>query len=156
MLMVLEYWYSLKKQKRFYSFDESISNLNVGIVERMCDMFSVSLFYFFFVWVYQNFAIFHIEANVWTWVILFLFTDVLWYWYHRYSHEINLLWAAHVVHHQSEDYNFTVAAGITIFQAVFRSLFSWRISIFLPYADRRKFGDFGACICNAISPPGAS
>ncbi|MDR2272907.1 MAG: sterol desaturase family protein, partial [Sphingobacterium sp.] len=123
ILMVLEYWYSLKKQKRFYSFDESISNLNVGIVERMCDMFSVSLFYFFFVWVYQNFAIFHIEANVWTWVILFLFTDFLWYWYHRYSHEINLLWAAHVVHHQSEDYNFTVAARITIFQAVFRSLF---------------------------------
>ena len=70
ILMVLEYGYSLKKQKRFYSFDESISNLNVGIVERMCDMFSVSLFYFFFVWVYQNFAIFHIEANVWTWVIL--------------------------------------------------------------------------------------
>ncbi len=123
VLMLLEYWYSLKKQKRFYSFDESISNLNVGIVERMCDMFSVSLFYFFFVWVYQNFAIFHIEANLWTWIILFLFTDFLWYWYHRYSHEINLLWAAHVVHHQSEDYNFTVAARITIFQAVFRSLF---------------------------------
>jgi len=73
--------------------------------------------------VYQNFAIFHIEANLWTWIILFLFTDFLWYWYHRYSHEINLLWAAHVVHHQSEDYNFTVAARITIFQAVFRSLF---------------------------------
>lgn len=123
ILMLLEYWYSLKKQKRFYSFDESISNLNVGIVERMCDMFSVSLFYFFFVWVYQNFAIFQIEANLWTWIILFLFTDFLWYWYHRYSHEINLLWAAHVVHHQSEDYNFTVAARITIFQAVFRSLF---------------------------------
>ncbi|MDF2516264.1 MAG: sterol desaturase [Sphingobacterium sp.] len=123
VLMLFEYWYSLKKQRRYYTFDESISNLNVGIVERMCDMFSVSLFYFFFIWVYQNFAIFHIEANVWTWILLFLFTDFLWYWYHRYSHEINLLWAAHVVHHQSEDYNFTVAARITIFQAVFRSLF---------------------------------
>lgn len=123
VLMLLEYWYSLKKQKRYFTFDESISNLNVGIVERMCDMFSVSLFYFFFVWIYQNFAIFHIEANLWTWILLFLFTDFLWYWYHRYSHEINLLWAAHVVHHQSEDYNFTVAARITIFQAVFRSLF---------------------------------
>lgn len=123
LLMVMEYGYSLKKQKRYYTFDESISNLNVGIVERMCDMFSVSLFYFFFVWIYQNFALFQIEANIWTWLLLFLFTDFLWYWYHRYSHEVNLLWAAHVVHHQSEDYNFTVAARITIFQAVFRSLF---------------------------------
>ncbi|MDM1292988.1 sterol desaturase family protein [Sphingobacterium sp. N143] len=123
LLMVLEYGYSLKQQKHYYTFDESVANLNVGIVERMCDMFSVSLFYFFFVWVYQHFAIFDIQANLWTWLLLFLFTDFLWYWYHRYSHEVNLLWAAHVVHHQSEDYNFTVAARITIFQAVFRSLF---------------------------------
>ncbi|MEZ4686501.1 MAG: hypothetical protein R3B47_10670 [Bacteroidia bacterium] len=25
------------------------------------------------------------------------------------SHEINLFWAGHVVHHQSEDYNLSVA-----------------------------------------------
>jgi hypothetical protein len=35
--------------------------------------------------------------------------DFLYYWWHRASHEVNLFWAAHIVHHQSDDYNFAVA-----------------------------------------------
>jgi hypothetical protein len=35
--------------------------------------------------------------------------DFLYYWWHRLSHEVNIMWAAHSVHHQSEDYNFAVA-----------------------------------------------
>jgi hypothetical protein len=47
----------------------------------------------------------------------------VWYWYHRLGHRINLLWAAHIVHHQSDDFNLSVAARITIFQAYVRTLF---------------------------------
>lgn len=54
---------------------------------------------------------------------LFLFTDFLWYWYHRFGHEVDLFWSAHVVHHQSNDFNFTVSARITVIQAAFRCLF---------------------------------
>jgi alkylglycerol monooxygenase len=35
--------------------------------------------------------------------------DLLYYWFHRLSHEVNFLWAAHIVHHQSEEYNLSVA-----------------------------------------------
>ncbi|MEM7039936.1 MAG: sterol desaturase family protein, partial [Bacteroidota bacterium] len=35
--------------------------------------------------------------------------DFFFYWAHRWSHEINFFWAAHVVHHSSEDYNLSVA-----------------------------------------------
>ena len=35
--------------------------------------------------------------------------DFLYYWFHRFSHEISILWAAHAVHHQSEDYNLSTA-----------------------------------------------
>jgi alkylglycerol monooxygenase len=35
--------------------------------------------------------------------------DFVYYWWHRLSHRVNLLWAVHVVHHQSEDYNLAVA-----------------------------------------------
>lgn len=31
--------------------------------------------------------------------------NLSYYWFHRVSHEVNLFWAAHVVHHQSEDYS---------------------------------------------------
>ncbi len=35
--------------------------------------------------------------------------DVAYYAYHRASHRVNVLWAVHVVHHQSDHYDFTVS-----------------------------------------------
>lgn len=122
-LMLLEYWYSQKQNKKLFTFDEAIANINVGIVERMCDLLTTSVFYFFYLWIYNHFAIFSIPNHWLLWIALFLLTDLLWYWYHRFGHEVSLLWSAHVVHHQSEDFNFTVAARITIFQSGFRALF---------------------------------
>src|SRR5215217_6140587 len=121
--MLLEYYYSRKKGKQYFHFDEAIANINVGIAERLTDLFAAGLFYFIFKWIYAHFALFVVPENIWTWLLLFIFTDFIWYWYHRFGHEVNLLWATHVVHHQSEDYNFTVSVRITILQAVFRCLF---------------------------------
>jgi sterol desaturase/sphingolipid hydroxylase (fatty acid hydroxylase superfamily) len=67
--------------------------------------------------------LFSIKPGIALWILLFLFTDFIWYWYHRLAHEINILWMAHVVHHQSEDFNYTVSARITVFQAVARTAF---------------------------------
>jgi hypothetical protein len=58
-----------------------------------------------------------------SWPLAFLAVDFMYYWWHRLSHEMNVLWAAHVVHHQSEDYNLAVALR----QAV---LTSWTAVIF--------------------------
>lgn len=56
-------------------------------------------------------------------VLLILVTDFIWYWYHRMGHEVNILWSAHVVHHQSEEFNFATAGRITVFQSFIRHLF---------------------------------
>ena len=45
----------------------------------------------------------------WTWVVLFLADDFVYYLYHRTHHEIRMLWASHVVHHSSERYNLSTA-----------------------------------------------
>lgn len=122
-LMILEYAVSVKKKKQVFQFTETVANLNVGIAERLCDVLTTGLFFYFFDWIHKNAALFNIQPSWYTWVLLFLFTDLLWYWYHRFGHEVNLFWSAHVVHHQSEDYNYTVSARITVVQAVFRCLF---------------------------------
>ena len=44
-----------------------------------------------------------------TWVVAFVLYDVCYYWLHRLGHERQILWAAHVAHHQSEDYNLSTA-----------------------------------------------
>lgn len=122
----LEYWYCRKTGKNYYQFSETVANLNVGIAERLSDVFVTGLFFYWFKYVYEQLALFTIEPRWYTWVLLFLLTDLVWYWYHRLAHEINVFWAVHVVHHQSEDFNYTVSARITVFQAVVRSLF-WSV-----------------------------
>jgi sterol desaturase/sphingolipid hydroxylase (fatty acid hydroxylase superfamily) len=122
----LEYYYSKRKGKNYFQYAESIANLNVGIAERLLDVFTTGLFFFVFDYVHKHFALLNIKPNALTWILLFLATDLVWYWYHRLAHEINVFWAAHVVHHQSEDFNYTVSARITVFQALVRCMF-WSI-----------------------------
>jgi sterol desaturase/sphingolipid hydroxylase (fatty acid hydroxylase superfamily) len=124
--MLLEYYLSKRQNKKIHHFNESIANVNVGIVERISDVLISGSFFFVFSWLNQNFSLFEIKSNWVTWILLFLATDLLWYWYHRLGHEVNLFWAAHIVHHQSEDFNYTTAARITVFQAIARGIF-WSI-----------------------------
>jgi hypothetical protein len=67
-------------------------------------------------------------ASAAPWLIAFVAVDLAYYWWHRLSHEVNVLWAAHVVHHQSEDYNLAVALR----QAVATSFTS--LPFYLPLA----------------------
>ncbi len=49
------------------------------------------------------------EAYWLTWIVAFVLYDLCYYWLHRLGHERQLLWAAHVAHHQSEEYNLSTA-----------------------------------------------
>lgn len=122
-LMLLEYLVAQKQQKDYFNLHASIANVSIGIAERLSDVLVAGLFYFVYDYLQKHFGIFHITPTWWLWIVLLLFTDFIWYWYHRYAHQINIFWAVHVVHHQSEDFNYTVSARITVFQAVVRTAF---------------------------------
>jgi len=122
----LEFFISRKKGKDFFHFSNTIANINVGIAERLADAFITGIFYYFYKYLYLHFALFNIKPSVLLWISIFLFTDFIWYWYHRLAHEINFLWGIHIIHHQSEDFNYTVSARITAFQAIVRAGF-WSI-----------------------------
>lgn len=126
LLIGIEYLVSRWQQKRYFTFNSSVANLNVGIAERLLDSFTVGAFYFVYDSLHQHYALSDIRPGVWTWVALFVVTDFVWYWYHRLAHEVNLFWAAHIVHHQSDEFNYTVSARITVFQAIVRTGF-WSV-----------------------------
>ena len=69
-----------------------------------------------------------IPYNYLTIILLFLGVDFFYYWFHRLAHEISIIWGSHVVHHQSEEYNLTVALR----QAWVQGAFSW--VFYLPLA----------------------
>ncbi|HTJ50670.1 MAG TPA: sterol desaturase family protein [Cyclobacteriaceae bacterium] len=120
----LEYVTAFRQKKdELFKFDSSIANISIGIAERLLNLFLTASFYGVFTFIYENFAIWSIPNHWAVWIILILVTDLVWYWYHRFGHEVNLFWAAHIVHHHSEEFNYSVSARITTLQAIVRNIF---------------------------------
>jgi alkylglycerol monooxygenase len=124
LFLYLEFALAIRLQKTsVFKYESSVSNLSIGIAERLLNLFIAASFYELFNYVYQHCALVHISTAWWVWILLIMATDFVWYWYHRLGHEVNFFWAAHIVHHQSEEFNLTVSARITTFQALIRGLF---------------------------------
>ena len=67
--------------------------------------------------------------SVWMyWLILLLAEDFLYYWLHRFDHQIRLFWAVHVTHHSAEQLNFSVGFRSSVFEPLYRFIY------FLPLA----------------------
>ena len=124
IFLYLEYAFTKRKKKNtVFRYESSVSNVTIGIAERLLDLFIAASFVQLYYWIYNHYALFEIPNHWAIWIFLLLVTDFVWYWYHRLGHEVNFFWAAHIVHHQSEEFNYTVAARITTFQAIIRDCF---------------------------------
>jgi alkylglycerol monooxygenase len=121
-----------RKRPEIFNYESSVSNISIGIAERLINLFIAASFYQLYYFIYDNYRVFEIPSNAFIWFLLILMTDFVWYWYHRLGHEVNFFWAAHIVHHHSEAFNFTTAARITTFQAIIRTGF-WCILPFLGF-----------------------
>jgi alkylglycerol monooxygenase len=124
VFLALEYWMArIKGKPNLFTYENTVTNISVGIAERLLNLLITGSFYGLYYYIYHNYALFKISTHWITWIGLLLATDFIWYWYHRLGHEINIFWGAHIVHHQSEEFNYTVSARITTLQAVIRNLF---------------------------------
>ena len=110
-------------RKKYYRLNDALTNLSCGITQQVSGVFLKLFGIGLYVLVYEHLRLWHIPSNWYTFLILFVLTDLAYYWAHRMSHEINLFWSAHVVHHQSEDYNLSVALRQSSFQVVWTSFF---------------------------------
>ena len=59
----------------------------------------------------------------WVWMLAIIADDFSFYWHHRFSHTVRILWACHVPHHSSTNYNFAVSIRngwfITLYKPIF-------------------------------------
>ncbi len=122
-LIITELILAKKKKIKIYNFSDSFTNFFCGMLERVFDVFFSILALYVFHYVYDNYAIFNIPSNIYTWLLGVLVTDFIAYWFHRWSHQVNFLWAAHIVHHQSEELNITTVFRVSFFAVVFRACF---------------------------------
>lgn len=128
ILIGIELVYTFYKKLKYYRFNDSISNLSQGIGSQITGLFMKTALFFGYTYIFENWRLFSLPNSFWVWIVLFIGVDFCYYWFHRMSHQVNALWAAHIVHHQSEEYNLTVALR----QSWFQSWFSW--VFYLPLA----------------------
>lgn len=123
ILIGMEVAYGYFKNRKLYRLNDAITNISCGIVEQLTGVFAKVFTVAAYAVVYENFRIFTLGDH-WYWILLcFIGVDFFYYWAHRMSHEVNLFWLGHVVHHQSEDYNLSVALRQSTFQKMFTFYF---------------------------------
>ncbi|MEP4889061.1 MAG: sterol desaturase family protein [Aliiglaciecola sp.] len=123
----------LRKRRQSYSLKEFVLNLGLALSHQATDILAMLALMPFFYWLHGKFAIFNIELSVFTLFIAIILQDFLYYWFHRASHQCNWLWAAHVVHHSSNNMNFSTAMRQSLFYPVVGMWVFWLPMIILGY-----------------------
>lgn len=128
LLMAIEIIVLRFQKNPSYRLNDAITNINCGVVSQVSGVFLKVLSIGLYTLVYEKLALFTIPNSIWFLLLLFFLYDFCYYWAHRMSHEINLFWGGHVVHHSSEEYNLSVALRQSSTQTI------WTFFFYLPLA----------------------
>lgn len=129
LALLVEIAVDRKQGTGFYRANDSVNSLSVGTLSTTFGYFTNLIPAVILAYALQNLALFDIDlawfdfspSGILLWLLALLAFDFCYYWAHRCGHEISVLWAAHAIHHQSEDYNLSTALR----QTSSGFLFSW-------------------------------
>lgn len=113
LLLAIEWCAAVKLEdgaKGSYKGSDARASLGMGLVSIATTTAWKTLALFGYTALYVYVAPWHLPADAWyTWVILVVGVDVLFYSYHRIAHRTRIIWATHQAHHSSEYFNFSTA-----------------------------------------------
>ena len=104
VLIFIELIYGYFKDSGFYRLNDSLTSLATGTINQLVSVSKALVPFTLYIVFYQHLAIFELSSGVAVWIAAFILYDLCYYWNHRFGHEVNIFWAAHVVHHSSEEY----------------------------------------------------
>jgi sterol desaturase/sphingolipid hydroxylase (fatty acid hydroxylase superfamily)/uncharacterized membrane protein YhhN len=111
-LIGIEYAWGVLKGRNTYRLNDAINSISLGMLSQVTGVLLPLLKIGLYAAVFSHVALWRNDA-FWTswygWIVALLFYDFCYYWLHRAGHEVAIFWAAHVVHHQSQDYNLSTA-----------------------------------------------
>lgn len=110
--ILLEWYLGDRRQKlpvsARYHAKEVLCNFSLAAMHQGTDILAGLLIAKLYLAVF-GWKLFDIQMGPFTFVLLMVAQDFCYYWFHRASHRIRWMWAAHVVHHSSENMNFSTA-----------------------------------------------
>lgn len=109
-LMALELLVARHRGVTAYRWHDALGSIGLGMISQVVGLFTVAFNLGIYAWVYTNYSAWQLDQSAWwVWLVGLVAYDFCYYWLHRMGHEVGILWAAHAVHHQSEDYNLSTA-----------------------------------------------
>ena len=125
----LEIWWSHKKESGTYLFKDTVASLSLGVgsvgIGLALAFLELGVLEFFY-----SFRLFELPTSAWWFfVLLFFGEDFCYYWFHRLSHEMRWLWASHVNHHSSQQYNLSTALRQSWTAVITMPLFWWPLAL---------------------------
>ena len=129
LALLLELIVDRVRRRGFFRANDAINSLSAGTLSTTGGYFTGFIGLFFWGYALENFSVIDMAlawfdaspSGIALWIVAAIAWDFCYYWFHRFSHEISIFWAAHAVHHQSEDYNLSTALR----QTSTDFLFSW-------------------------------
>lgn len=109
LLIVIEKAYGYFKGNDTAPLMDTVSSLSSGITNAVKDVLGISVSILTYEWMVSKVALFSIENTILTYIIAFFVIDFYGYWTHRWSHQINIFWNKHAIHHSSEEFNLACA-----------------------------------------------
>lgn len=93
-----------------YRLADAVNSISTGVLSTTTGLLTKGVGLLTYAFALEHLALLRLPAqSLWVWVFAFVLYDFCYYWLHRMGHERNILWAAHSVHHQSEEYNLSTA-----------------------------------------------
>lgn len=121
-IILLELLLSHLQHRKTYTAKDTAANIYLMLLNAALDLgfrvvyLAILSFFYLHAWI-------SIQSVLLYWVILVVFEDFMYYWLHRFDHEIRLFWAVHVTHHSSRKMNFTVGFRSSVFQPLYRFIY---------------------------------
>jgi sterol desaturase/sphingolipid hydroxylase (fatty acid hydroxylase superfamily) len=110
VFIFIEMAVAARRGVRSYRFADAIADLGCGVTQRVLLLLFEAILLLSYIVLYENARLWDLSGRpLAAFLIAFVGADFIYYCWHRASHRVNFLWAAHVVHHQSEDFNLAVA-----------------------------------------------
>ncbi|MFZ1705866.1 MAG: sterol desaturase family protein [Saprospiraceae bacterium] len=125
ILILLEQGIALYRGEKINRLFDVISSLSSGISNIVKDVLGLSIVIISYSYMENHWSLFSMETHWYTYLIAFVGIDFAGYWSHRFSHEINVLWNRHIIHHSSEEFNLSCALRQSISEvfAIFTILY---------------------------------
>ena len=124
IIIGIEIFLSNYRHKKLYTLKNTVTNIYLMLLYGGLDLLFRSIYVgFIFTFLYNHRLIDSWQNAFAYWAILLIAEDFLYYWLHRFDHEIRFFWATHVTHHSSKKMNFTVGFRSSVFQPLYRFIY---------------------------------